>query len=261
MTEVIKIPVREIKAGRHEQRLEYSDDDIEGLARSMSRVGQLVPLHVTYESDGYVVVCGHRRLRALRKAGIAKASCIVVDEGVKKEGEITFAENFYRKNLSPVELACALKDVLGAGEVTLEEIALGFHKSQHWVRAMAAIADWPPDVQQAVHDEGLSVSAASNLALVTDDNYRAFLVRNGIESGATARTTASWLQAWRAMQPQEEAITSAPVDASPLKSPAIPQAPCLCCGEIFPVDRMSHVPMCGDCIQVIRQIPINRDQQ
>jgi len=258
MAEINKILVKYIKAGKHEQRLENDDDEIDSLARSISRVGLLVPLHVTENAGQYEIVCGHRRLKALRKAGIEKADCIIIDTDEKKEGEITFAENFYRKNLSPVELACSMKDCMDNEAMTVEELASGFHRSVHWVQSMAAIADWPSDVQEAIHSERLSVSAASNLACVTDNTYRAFLVRNAVEAGATARTTASWLQAWRAMQPQEEAITSVPAEAGSPVQPIIPQAPCLCCSEIFPVDRMSHVPMCGECIKMIRQAGVGQ---
>jgi len=119
---------------------------------------------------------------------------------------------------------------------------------------MIAIAGWQADVLEAIHECKLSVSAASNLAVVTDDSYRIFLVRNAVEQGATARTTASWLQAWRAMQPQEEAITSEPAPAGPVSVPMVPQAPCLCCAQMFKVNEMSHVPVCGACIQIIRQV-------
>jgi len=258
MSKAMKIPLRHIVAKKHEQRLSYDDEAIDSLARSITRIGLLVPLHVTLEGEKYEIVCGHRRLKALRQAGIEKADCIVVDTDEKKEGEITFAENFYRKNLSSVELACSMKDCLDNEAMTVEELASGFHRSVHWVQSMVAIAGWPADVQEVIHSERLSVSAASNLACVTDDSYRAFLVRNAVEQGATARTTASWLQAWRAMQPQEEAITSVPAEAGSPVQPIIPQAPCLCCSEIFPVDRMSHVPMCGECIKMIRQAGVGQ---
>lgn len=261
MKEVVEIPIGKIKVGEHEQRLEKEDQDINSLAESIRRIGVLSPLMVRSDKDGFHLVAGHRRIMAAKLAGLTNIPCIMSNCSRNVENEICFAENFYRKNLSPVELACALADVLGKGEMTVSELADGFHKSEHWVRSMIAIGDWPVDVQEAIHNERLSVSAGSNLAVVTDDTYRAFLVKNAIEAGATARTTASWLQAWRAMQPASEAITSGPVAAGAPAQPIIPQAPCLACGEIFPVDRMSHVPLCGDCIKLIRQVPMSLVQQ
>ncbi|MFC1739563.1 hypothetical protein ACFL1G_11040 [Planctomycetota bacterium] len=56
---------------------------------------------------------------------------------------------------------------------------------------------WPADVQKSVHDSWLSVSAASNIALVHDDAHRALLLSRAKNKDVTSKTTASWLQAWR----------------------------------------------------------------
>ena len=253
MALIVEIPIEKIKVGEHKQRLEIDGGDLDGLTISIRRIGLVYPLVVSAEGDGFLLIEGHRRLAACKRLGLQKVKCLEVDTGKEDEAEIAFAGNFFRKDLSPVELACALNDCLDRGDLTVKELAAGFHRSEHWVHSMMAVADWPADVLEVIHEGTLSVSAASNLACVTDGSYRVFLLRNAVEQGATARTTASWLQAWRAMQPQEEAITSEPVAGGPIPVPLVPQAPCLCCGQIFPVNQMSHVPVCGDCVQIIRK--------
>lgn len=257
MTEIIEIPIGKIEVGKHEQRIEKEDEGIAELAASIRKVGVLVPLIVKCCDDKYLLIAGHRRLQAAKMAGIGNVPVVCRACSPAEEIEVSFAENFFRKDLSPVELACAMKDCYTRAMMTVKELAAGFHRSEHWVQRMMAVADWPNDVLKALHNEGMSVSAASNLALVSDSSYRAFLVRNAVEQGATARTTASWLQAWRAMQPQEEAITAEPVAGSHPPVPMIPQAPCICCSQIFPVNEMSHVPACGACVQIIRQVGLS----
>jgi len=254
MQEIKDIPIGKIKVGEHEQRLESEDPGINELAASIGRIGVINPL-VVIDVDGVLnLIAGHRRLVAARLAGKNSVPCIIRPSEKALDSEITFAENFFRKDLSPVELACAIKDCYEKATLSVKEIAAGFHRSEHWVHSMMAIADWPGDLLGEIHKENISVSAAANLAMVSDETYRGFLLRTAVEQGATARTTASWLQAWRAMQPQEEAITSEPVDGRPPPQPAIPQAPCLCCGQMFKVNEMSHVPVCGACVQIIRQV-------
>lgn len=253
MSEIKEIPIGKIQVGEHEQRLEKEDENIAELAASIRKVGLLVPLIVRRINDKYLLIAGHRRLQAAKMAGLGNVSVVQRACSAAEECEVSFAENFFRKDLSPVELASALKDCLDRGSMDVKELAAGFHRSEHWVHSMIAICDWPADVQEAIHVGAISVSAAYNLACVTDDNYRIFLVRNAVEQGATARTTSAWLQAWRNMQPQEEAVSSEPVDGGPPPQPTIPQAPCFCCAQVFLVNEMSHVPVCGDCVQVIRQ--------
>lgn len=257
MSEIIEIPIEKINIGEHEQRLDREDEGIVELAASIRRIGLVNPLLVADKDGIFTLVAGHRRLAAAKLAGAKTVPAIrhYCDEA--ERSEISFAENFFRKDLSPVELACALRDCLTNDILTVKELGVSFHRSEHWVHSMIAIADWPADVQEAIHNEKISVSAGSNLACVTEPEYRAFLVRNAVESGATARTTASWLQAWRAMQPVEVAITSEPVGQTAVAAPAIPQAPCFVCSNVYKVNEMSHVPVCGACIQTIRQAGVS----
>ncbi|MBA7665435.1 Nucleoid occlusion protein [subsurface metagenome] len=252
MDQIVEIHIGKIKVGEHDQRMEEEDSDVDELAASIRKVGILVPLIVRRSDDQYLLISGHRRLQAATLAGLSHVPVVCRTCSIAEETEVCFAENFFRKDLSPVELAGALKDCIEKESMTVKELAAGFHRSEHWVNSMVAIADWPADVLGAIHENGMSVSAASNLALVTDEEYRLFLLRNAVESGATARTTAAWLQAWQAMQPPEEAIMAEPVPAGAPQVPLVPQAPCLCCAQLFDVNRMSHVPVCGACIQILR---------
>ena len=254
MEKMQEIAIGKIKVGDHDQRLDMHDEEINALASSIRRIGIINPIVVSDDGGDLRLIAGHRRLLAASLAGLQFVPCVVRTPQKEVDSEITFAENYFRKDLTPVELACALKDCLDQKTMTVKELADGFHRSEHWVHSMIAIAGWPVDVQEAIHDKEISVSAASNLAMVADENYRAFLLRNAAESGATARTTAAWLQAWRAMAPPEKAIEAQPVPAGPGQVPLVPQAPCLCCAQIFPVNMMSHVPMCGECIKVIRKV-------
>ena len=258
MLEIQNVPIREIRVGAHDQRLETEDPDIAELAASIKRVGIINPLVVVDDGNGLHLIAGHRRLVAAHLADCEFVPCIIRPSEEAVDSEITFAENFFRKDLSPIELACALQDCIDQNRMTIKELAAGFHRSEHWVHSMIAIGQWPADVQEAIHAKTISVSAGSNLALVTDKNYRVFLLRNAEEQGATARTTAAWLQAWRAYQPPEEAIKAEPVPAGAPQIPLIPQAPCLCCGQQFPVNQMSHVPVCGACVQIIRQVGLTQ---
>ncbi len=252
MLQIHEISIEKVFVAEHAVRMEISTEDINGLTSSISRIGIVSPLVVEKTDDGFKVICGHRRFKAAGLANLKKVPCIIRDSKLADVKEITFAENFFRADLSPIEQAAAIKDVIDSGAMTVEQVAAGFHRSEHWVAQQVAILDWPDDVLAAVHTGSMSVAAASNLALVTDDNYRSFLVRNGTESGITARVSAAWLQAWRSMAPPEEAIVSEPEPAGPAVVPAVPQAPCIFCAEIIRTDSLSSVLMCGKCILTLR---------
>ncbi len=252
MPETREIAIEKIKVGEHAQRISTDDETLDGLVASIGRVGLVYPIVVSPEGDSFVLVEGHRRLAAHKRMGRTKITCFITGGGKAAVSEIAFAGNFFRKDLSPVELASAISDVFKSGSMTVAEMAVGFSKSEHWVKSMMAICDWPEDVLECVHNKGISVSAAHNLALVTDDSYRNFLLQNAVEQGATARTTSAWLQAWRSMQPPEEAVQAEPGPSGYISPVAVPQAPCFCCAQVFAVNEMSHIPVCGGCVQILR---------
>jgi len=251
MDEIKEIQIREIQVGEHEQRFDDEDDEIAGIGGSIQRVGLLDPLCVTAVDNGYLLIAGHRRLEACKRIGKESVLCIVKVGNEATRREITFAENFFRKDLTPLELAVAIANEVKEQRMTIEQLAAGFRKTTDWVRRQIEVVGWPEDVLEGIHTGKLSIAAASNLACITEDFYRKSLVRQAVENGATARTTSAWLQAWRSMLPLAEAVVVEPEPGAERLQPMVPQAPCLACHDVFRTDELSHVPLCARCIKVI----------
>ena len=251
MAEIKEIPIREIRVGEHEQRFDDEDDEISGIAGSIQRLGLLDPLCVADTGDGYLLIYGHRRLEACKRIGKESVKCFVAVGNEATRREITFAENFFRKDLTPIELAAAIANELKEGRMTVDQLAAGFRKTKDWVRKQIEVVSWPVDVLEGIHTGKLSIAAASNLACITEDFYRKSLVRQAVENGATARTTSAWLQAWRSMIPLAEAVEVEPEPGVEQMQPMVPQAPCIVCHDIFRTDQLSHIPVCARCIKVI----------
>jgi len=254
VNEVKEIPIESIKVGAYDVRADEDDPEIDDLAASIRRIGVISPLHVVAVDEGFVVVAGHRRLRAARRVNLATLPCIVVCEKACGASEVSFAENLFRKDLTPVELASAINDYISELHGLVGDVAVMLHRSPDYVRRYLAILTWPSDVQKAVHEGWLSVSAAENLASVKDDAYRDFLLGHARQSGATARLTAAWLQAYQAMQPVSTAIQTEPLPPGERPQPLVPQAPCIVCSDIFRTDELSHVPCCASCIRHLRKV-------
>lgn len=251
--EVIRLAMIDLPEEKH--RFNANDDGILDLAGDIRERGLLQPLVVRENGDRFMLIAGNRRFAALQHLERDRVGCHVVKADDIEASGITFAENFFRQNLSPVELSVAIAKAYQSGSRTIEELAKGFKRSADWVRRQVAVTQWPDDVLEILHAEKISVSAGANLALVTDDEYRTFLVKQAAENGATARTTAAWLQAWRSMLPPSEALSSPDVPAGPAVVPLVPQAPCLACGDVKRTDELSYVPLCVQCVQVLREGP------
>lgn len=253
MTERIhEIELEKIKFGQNQTRLEIDDKKVDDLAASIRRIGLIVPLIVVPDGDNYVIVSGHHRHEALKRLRFDKVPCIIKKAKPANIKEIAIADNLFRTDLSPIEIAGAIQDLITNEVMDFDEIASAMHRTKHWVISQLDLLSWPDDVIGAVHLKAISVSAAQNLALIVDDTYRDYLVKNACENGATARTTAAWLQAYRASAPPEAAVESEPVPPGPGFQPALPKAPCLGCGQILRTDALAQVLICPACLGMIR---------
>jgi len=258
VTEVVLMPVEKLTTGPHELRLEVENEDLDDLAASIRRIGIIVPLLVRPDGDLYTVVAGHRRLAAAKQVGLRGVPCCVRNDSSAWGTEVSLAENLFRTDLTPVEQASAIKDIIDQKIMDVAEVARMVHRSENWVVRQILMLDWPADVLEVIHNGKLSVSAASNLALIEEETYRQFLLRNAVEQGATARTTAAWLQAWRAAKTEVEALQQPPVEGRETVTPALPQAPCLVCNNIFRTDALAMVMVCPGCINAIRGVGVGQ---
>jgi ParB family chromosome partitioning protein len=246
------LPVGTITDDKHSQRFEMNDEDLSELVSSISTEGLQEPIGVRRDDDHWCVVYGHRRLEACKRLGWEKVPCIIQEGSESQLRKKTFAENFFRKNLTPVEQAVAIADEIKCERMTVEQVADVFKRKPDWVRRQLAICGWPEDVLDAVHAGRLSVAAAENLAMITEDNYRKLLVSQAADNGATARTTAAWLQAWRSMLPPEKAIEQEPMPPGESARPLVPQTLCAACLNTFRTDGLSYLPICLNCARIIR---------
>lgn len=241
--------ISKIKADVYSQRVELEGESLDELVGSIRRVGVLVPLIVVCDGEGFVLVAGHRRLAAAKRASLLSVPCIVRSGEASQAKEVCFAENFFRQDLSAIELAAGIKDALDEGLFSVDELAAALRRSAEWVRRQLVLLTWPPEVLEAIHNGKISVSAASNLAAVREGTYRAFLLRCAVDDGATARSTAAWLQSWEAGQPAAEAVVAEPVPGEAPRQPMVPQAPCIGCSSVMRTDELCYVPMCPACVR------------
>ena len=252
MAKIVDVPIGKIRGDENALRAAGEDEGLEDLAASIRRIGLLQPLTVYRDGDDYVIIAGHRRFAACQALGSHSVSCLVREKLAAEVAEVALAENLFRADLTPIETSAAMNDIVDQGTMSIEELARAMHRSQHWVARMVAMLQWPDDVLAGVQAGAFSVSAAASIALITDDVYREFLVKQASENGVTARVTAAWLQAWRSMAPVEQAAAVEPLPSGERTLPAVPQAPCICCSDVFRTDELSHVPVCSRCVRVLR---------
>lgn len=246
MAEFRHIPLSLIDDPQAPARMQPDDPDILGLAESIAGVGLINPITVRPRGDRYEVVAGHRRLLACRAIGYDPVPCIVQEDDDEMANKAMLAENVARKDLSPIEEACMLKelqDQYGYGYRTLCKVT---GRSQGWIQLRLKLLEMPPDIQKAVHEGIIPVNTAMELAKVEDEATRREWTVRVHREGVAARTVKMWVEAYHASQ-LDEATAQAVEAASLIEEREQPKGQCWICKGRYTYDRLKAVLVCGYC--------------
>jgi ParB family transcriptional regulator, chromosome partitioning protein len=124
----------------------------------------------------FQLVFGERRLRAAELAGLATVPC---DVGVYSDEdliEIGLAENIQRHELKPLEEARAFQTMIDERGYSVRRLAQRIGMDKGYVENRLALLRTPPDVQEMVEQRPDTISAAREIAKITDPRVRGRLI-------------------------------------------------------------------------------------
>lgn len=173
LTALEQIPISLLFLPKYQLRSETSRREISSLADSIERNGLLEPLVVRRISNGYELIAGCRRLRALRQLGHKTAICHIVEANDQQAFEISIVENVQHQNLNPIDEAIAYRryiEEFGYGGIT--DLAAKISKSQEYVSLRLALLKMPKDITDRIISRQISPSTAQELLPLTMDQQR-----------------------------------------------------------------------------------------
>lgn len=136
--QISMISVGDIIPNPNNPRLDVGD--VSELAASIKAQGVRQNLLVTPTGDGrYMLVIGHRRLAAAKKAGLTQVPCAVAALSEREQREIMLVENSQRRDLTLLEEANGIQGLLDLGE-SKADIARKTGRSVKYVSARAKVA-------------------------------------------------------------------------------------------------------------------------
>jgi ParB family transcriptional regulator, chromosome partitioning protein len=177
-----RISLDKISTAVHDLRSDVGG--VSELADSISRFGLLHPLVVRRsqsKSVSYQVICGMRRLIALRRLGETEVPCKVTNATDKESFEIALSENLQRKQLDPVEEALAFRHYIRVCKWgNARNLALKIGKSEQYVSHRLNLLELPDSILAMIGNE-LSPSHAEELACLNDLEDQLELAKTTVE--------------------------------------------------------------------------------
>ena len=127
---ILSIPVDKITRNKDQPRQVFFDESLESMASSIKENGQLAPIIVRKGKNGYELIAGERRWRAMQSIREDMIDAIVMDVTDKESALIAIVENVQREQLNAIEEAEALNKLNIEYDMTHDDIAKYTGKSR-----------------------------------------------------------------------------------------------------------------------------------
>lgn len=159
--QVEEIPSSQLRASVYQPRKRFNDEGIAELAESIKENGLLEPLLVKKSDDGgYEIICGERRFRACKLAGIAKIPCLVKSMLPKESYAAALIENIQREDLNPLEQASALEQMMNECGMTQDELAKSLGKPRSGITNLLRLNSLEQGVKDLISEGKLGFGHA-----------------------------------------------------------------------------------------------------
>jgi ParB/RepB/Spo0J family partition protein len=175
---VVQVPIGELVPDPDQPRTSFEKNSLQALADNIKERGIQVPILVRVKSEGKknvtIIKDGERRWRAAKLAKLKTVPVLLAHAGDASQILIDqVAVNDLREKLKPMELARALvkmrdQDKLSANEIASRMSKQGLLLTNAQIANMMKLTELPAWAQDMVNDGEIEVTAAREIAGITD---------------------------------------------------------------------------------------------
>jgi ParB family chromosome partitioning protein len=149
------LATRDVRPCAAQPRKYFDEEGLAELSESIKTHGLLQPVVVRRVQDGFELLAGERRFRAAKLAGMTHIPALV--RQVEDPLEIALIENLQREDLTPLEEAEALAQLIERHGYSHRQVADILGKSRPYVSNMLALTRLSPAIKGEVHRAGRQV--------------------------------------------------------------------------------------------------------
>ena len=172
----------------HQPRVNFDEDSLSDLAKSIKEIGVLQPLLVQETSPGkYQLIAGERRWRAAQRAKLAVVPVVVRKISELGSVEQALVENLHRQDLTALEEASAYQQLADDFDLTHDQIAKRVGKNRTTITNALRLLQLPAAVQGYLADGRLAAGHARALLSCSDTKVMEQLAASAVAEGWSVR--------------------------------------------------------------------------
>lgn len=149
-TVLAAVSLASVRPNPQQPRRHFDPAALDELAASIKARGLLQPIVVKRDGDGYLLMAGERRWRAAQLAGLDTVPALVRDDDPL---EVAMVENLQREDLTPLEEAEGLGQLIDQFGYTHEALADLLGKSRPYVSNTLALRRLPAAIKDEYYRE------------------------------------------------------------------------------------------------------------
>ena len=180
--------IEKITRNPRQPRKIFLNDSLEPLANSIREKGQITPILVRAKGQGYELVAGERRWRAIQSLKQDTIEAIIIDVSDEDSAVLAIVENVQREQLNIIEEAEALQKLYSDFSMTHEHIAKFTGKSRSHVTNIMRLNDLSEYVKNMINQRKIEMGHG-RAVLVLDLDKQDALVKKVIKNNLSVRMT------------------------------------------------------------------------
>lgn len=189
--QILQIPTTQIKTNKYQPRLEFNQEKLNELIGSIKEKGVVQPVLVRKIADGYELIAGERRLRAVKAIGIEKIPAIVKDVADLDMLELSLIENIQREELNVIEEALSFQKFITDFSFTQEKIAQVLGKDRSTIANTIRLLGLPKKIQEYISKGSITAGHAKALLSLPTEVDQVRVCNVVIKKGLSVRETES----------------------------------------------------------------------
>jgi len=176
-----------LQAGKYQPRKAFDEEPLQELVASIREVGVLDPILVrAVGPQRFEIIAGERRWRAAQQVGLSEIPALVRELSDQQVALIALVENLQREDLSPLEIAQSLRQLIAEFKLTQEQAADKIGRSRAAVANFLRLLNLPEPIKELLNARKLDMGHARAL-LTLDARLALGLARQAAEHGWTVR--------------------------------------------------------------------------
>jgi ParB family chromosome partitioning protein len=183
----LEVEISKIAPNPYQPRTEFGAEEIQDLANSIREKGLLQPVLLRKHHDGYQIVAGERRFRAMQLLGRSVIPALVREQLSDRDMmEMALIENIQRVQLNAIEEGLAYEQLINTCGITHDELAQKLGKSRSAITNTLRLLKLEDELKAMIKDGKLTAGHGRAL-LQIDPKKRMKLAQKIVEDNLNVR--------------------------------------------------------------------------